>query len=85
MISSKMARKRTKIILAASLAAALLLAAAFFICEKTGEASYEGYAQGVYDSVEKIMYEARSCYPVPVYLGNESIQVVDISCVLRER
>jgi Tfp pilus assembly protein PilV len=40
-----------------------------------------GYQNGVAAAVQKIMTDASACNTVPVYMGNESLNLVAVECL----
>ena len=71
------------------LVAAIILLAGYIGTDKyngyfvgTMQSAYTvGYQDGIAAAVQKIMTEAAACSPVPVYAGNESLNLVAVECL----
>jgi hypothetical protein len=40
-----------------------------------------GYQDGMTAAIQQIMTEASSCEPVPIYLGNNSMNLIPVECL----
>ncbi len=79
---------RTVIFLLVALAASLFYIAygeySKLESQKIRSAFDLGYRQGVTDTVTKLYEESESCQPVPVFLGNRTKNVIDVSCLVTQ-
>jgi len=44
----------------------------------------QGYNLGVFDSVLSLMQQASTCQPVPITLGNQTIDMIAVGCLPAE-
>ncbi len=80
-------KKRTIIITLLCFVLVLLLLGAYLLLIKPSLNGYivlkmkEGYNIGVFDSVVSLMQQASTCQPVPITLGNQTINVIAVECL----
>ena len=44
-------------------------------------AQQQGYAVGVTQSIATIVQQSRNCQIVPLFIGNQTFQFIDVSCL----
>ena len=52
-----------------------------YIINQAYDAYSTGYQKGISDTIQKLVSESENCGPVPVNIGNETKNFIDISCL----